>query len=136
MSTYSNEKDLISDVEPTGADKVSGDALRLLAAVNDAVASMGLGTAAGACGVKPNVLRGALDGAGGRHFPVHWAAIIAARVGDGALSNRIRNAIKALFGMYESDTDPQYINRLEQGYAAFGAIGQAELARHRRESRR
>lgn len=136
MSSYSDDKDLISDTEPVGADKVRGDNLRLLAAVNDAVASMGLGTAAGACGVKPNVLRGALDGAGGRHFPTEWAAIIAARVGDGVLSNRIRQAIKALFGLHEPDTDPQYIHRLEQGYGAFGAIGGAELARHRRESRR
>lgn len=135
MSATSLEKDADLPMEKTSVDKVIGNNKRLMAALEDAVQSMGLGVAAGACGVKPNVLRGALDGAGGRHFPTEWAARIAARVG-GNLGDRIRQAIRELFDLTEPDTDPEYIHRLEGGYAEFGPQGTRELARHRRESRR
>lgn len=123
-------------LENCSADQVRRDNKRLVLAVEDACAVLGLGCAAGAVGCTSQALRDALDGRNNRRLPVEWAALIAERVGAGAARDAILAAIKSMFGLIEPDSDADYIHRLEQGYAAFGAIGQAELSRHRRESRR
>ena len=123
-------------LEKVSADSIPGAEKRLMAAIEDAVQAMGLGTAAGALGVKPNVLRGALDGAGGRHFPPGWGAVIAKRVGPGQLSDRIRQAVKELFDMLEPEDDETFVHTLEAGYAHFGQAGVEKLAELRRKARR
>lgn len=123
-------------LENVSADGVRRDNKRLVLAVEDAVASLTLGVAAGALGTTPSRLRDTLDGRNGSRLPVEWAAVIAERVGPGSLRDEILLLIKSMFGLIEPDSDPEFIHRLEGGYADFGEMGSKQLAKLRREARR
>lgn len=123
-------------LENVSADQVRRDNRRLVLAVEDAVAVLGLGVTAGAIGGTATGLRDTLDGRNGRRLPVEWAAIIAERVGPGSHRDAILVAIKSMFGLVAPDSDAEYIHRLEQAFARFGEYGTDVLARCRREARR
>lgn len=108
----------------------------LVRAVEDAIAVIGLDVAAGAVGVGKSDLRAMLDGRNGRRLPTDVAAVIARRV-DGSYRDHVLAAVRALFGIVDApESDRDYIHRLEGALLRFGAVGEAELARCRREARR
>jgi hypothetical protein len=109
---------------------------RLVTKVDDAVSALTLGVAAGAIGCRPPALRDALDGRNGSRLSSEWAGIIAERVGPGALQDAILDAIREQFGLYQPESDRDYIHRLEGGFLRFGEAGMAMLAQLRREARR
>jgi hypothetical protein len=108
---------------------------RFVLAVTDAVESVGLGTAAGRCGLRPQDLSDMLNGVKGRRIPNDVGAAIAGMV-SGDLRAAIWNANREMYGMVEPESDADYIRRLEDGYARLGEVGRIELAKHRREARR
>lgn len=109
----------------------------LVRATDDAVGVLGLEVAAGAVGVSKSDLRAMLDGRNGRRLPTDVAAVIARRVGAGVYRDRIIKAIRELFDIADPpENDRDYVHRLEGAMLRFGALGEAELAKCRREARR
>ena len=108
----------------------------LLRAVDDAVGSLGLGVAAGAVGLKDAQLRDMIDGRGGRRLSPDIAAVIASRVGDGALRDAILEAVRELFGLHQPEDDVNFIHRLKGALLRFGEPGAEMLRQCRKEARR
>jgi hypothetical protein len=108
---------------------------RLVLAVSDAVEAVGLGIAAGRCGLRPQDLSDMLAGHKGRRLPTDVAAVVADMV-TGELRQAIQDAIKEMFGMHQPDDDATYIRKLEDGYAWFGPGGSDKLDKIRRAARR
>lgn len=109
-------------------------------AVNDAVDSIGLGCAAGACGCEPPELREAIDGKRGRRLPLEWAVAVCDVAGAS-----FRLAIfAALLGPYDLEARParpmddaQYARHLEDIVRdQLGTTGSDVVQRARREARR
>lgn len=116
-----------------GAARAHRDLVR---ATDDAVGVLGLEVAAGAVGASKSDLRAMLDGRNGRRLPTDVAAVIARRV-DGSYRDHVLAAVRALFGIEAApESDRDYIHRIEGALLRFGAVGEAELARCRREARR
>ena len=133
-----------SDVNPALLQIALGVALLLLAGV--LASSIPLNrfsrqpkekVAAGAVGASKSDLRAMLDGRNGRRLPTDVAAVIARRVGAGVYRDRIITAIRALFDIADPpENDRDYVHRLEGAMLRFGSLGEAELAKCRREARR
>ncbi len=103
--------------------------------VDDAVASVGLGTAAGACGCTPAQLRDAIDGRNGRRLPTMWALRIA-KLAGGQYRDSIQDAINEFIDPGPVATDAQYIAALVEAFESFGDQGKAVLAHVRRRAKR
>lgn len=109
-------------------------------AVNDAVDSVGLGCAAGACGCEPPELREALDGKRGRRLPLEWAIAVC----DVAGASYRLAVFAAILGPYDLEprparpmTDAEYARHLEDMVRdQLGAVGGDVVARAKREARR
>lgn len=122
------------DFGPT--ERAANEYRRMVRAVDDAVAALGLEIAAGACGVPKADLRGMLDGRNGRRMSAEVAAVIAERVGPGSYRDAILDAVRSMFGLHAPEKDGEYIHRLEGALLKFGEPGGEVLARCRREARR
>ena len=122
------------DFGPT--DRAAHDYRRMLRAVDDAVAAMGLDCAAGATGIPKADLRAMLDGRNGRRMPADIAAVIAERVGAGTYRDAILDAVRSMFGLHKPEDDAAYVHRLEGALLKFGEPGVEVLSRCRREARR
>jgi len=103
--------------------------------VEDAVASVGLSTAAGACGCTSQQLRDALDGRNNRRLPYTWALRIA-KLAGGDYRDRIQDAINEYIDPSPPATDSQFIAELIEGYKQFGPQGEVVLAAIRRRCKR
>ena len=109
-------------------------------AVNDAVDSIGLGCAAGACGCDASELREALDGKRGRRLPLEWAVAIC----DVAGASFRLAVFAAILAPYDLETRParpmsdgEYARHLEDLVRdQLGATGGDVVQRARREARR
>lgn len=95
--------------------------------VEDAVAVLSLGVAAGLCGCTPAQLRDAMDGRNGRRLPTDWVMRIARKVG-GDLRDRIQDALNDFMDPGAPATDAQLIESLKTSLKAFGLKGEEELA--------
>lgn len=117
-------------------DRAAHDYRRMVRAVDDAVAVLGLEVAAGATGIAKADLRRMLDGRNGRRLPADVAAVVADRVGAGCYRDAILDAVRSLFGLHRPESDADYAHRLEAALLKFGEPGADMLARCRREARR
>lgn len=118
-------------------DRTAREYRALVRAVDDAVAVLTLEVAAGAAGLSnKSDLRAMLDGRNGRRLPTDVAAVIAERVGAGIYRDSILNAVRAMFGLHQPESDALYIHRVEGVLLRFGEPGAAALAQARREARR
>ena len=111
---------------------------KMVRAVDDAVQALSLEVASGATDIAKPDLRAMIDGRNGRRLPTDVAAIIARRIGPGVYQDAILAAVREMFGVVEvkPESDAQYIDRLEEGFLAFGEIGHEALAKHRKAARR
>lgn len=115
-------------------------AIAIKRAVNDAVDSIGLGCAAGACGCEPPELREAIDGKRGRRMPLEWAVAIC----DVACASFRAAVFAAILSPYDLEarparpmTDAEYARHLEDMVRdQLGATGVDVVQRAKREARR
>lgn len=110
--------------------RVADGARSVYRAINDAVDSIGILPAAGACGIDRGDLRRALD-RDGRKIAIEHALAIAA-VADYDASRRIIEPIAETIGFSITDdlprlTDRQRADRLEGALRALGPIGEQAM---------
>lgn len=104
--------------------------------VANAIAAMGLDTAAGACGLKDSQLSDMVAGRGGRRMSTDIAAVIAERIGPGRYRDDIVAVVREMFALFQPESDGLYAHRLEGALLRFGEPGAEMLAQCRREARR